>query len=186
MKITQIALLGAAVVLLSGFMEIGGVSLPDTLSAGDQNLMLNGAGLRKKLFVKVYAGGLYLKARSSRAEAIIAADEPMGVRMHFIYGEVSAEKLIEAWNEGFEAATGGHSQSIAKEIRAFNALFDGSAFKGDVYDLIYVPGEGTHVFMKGKERATIEGLAFKQALFGIWLGADPVDSGLKEGMLGSD
>ncbi|MBW2201523.1 MAG: chalcone isomerase family protein, partial [Deltaproteobacteria bacterium] len=45
---------------LSAAMEIGGVHLPDTLMAGKSPLLLNGAGLRKKVFIKVYAGGLYL------------------------------------------------------------------------------------------------------------------------------
>jgi hypothetical protein len=31
---------------------------------------------------------------------------------------------------------------------------------------------------------TIAGLDFKIALFGIWLGKDPVSTSLKEGMLG--
>ena len=32
----------------------------------------------------------------------------------------------------------------------------------------------------------IEGLDFKKAVFGIWLGKEPADSNLKEGMLGTD
>ncbi len=39
---------------------IGGVDLADGSTAGGQKLVLNGAGLRKKLFIKVYAAGLYL------------------------------------------------------------------------------------------------------------------------------
>ena len=41
--------------------ELAGVSLPDTLSAGDKALKLNGLGLRKKAIFKVYVGGLYLE-----------------------------------------------------------------------------------------------------------------------------
>ncbi|MBI4775272.1 MAG: chalcone isomerase family protein [Deltaproteobacteria bacterium] len=93
-------------VLLSVFMmtsvsaakEIGGVNLPDSMMAGDAQLALNGAGLRKKVFIKVYSGALYLKQANSDARAIIDADEPMAIRMHFIYDGVSAEKLVESWN----------------------------------------------------------------------------------------
>jgi len=31
---------------------------------------------------------------------------------------------------------------------------------------------------------TVKGLDFKKALFAIWLGKKPADSGLKDGMLG--
>ena len=62
---------------LSTAMEIGGVYLPDTLMAGKHPLLLNGAGLRKKVFIKVYAGGLYLEQKLHGPQEIIGADAPM-------------------------------------------------------------------------------------------------------------
>ncbi|MBV8201615.1 MAG: chalcone isomerase family protein, partial [Acidobacteria bacterium] len=41
------------------------VTLPDKVDAGGQPLVLDGLGLRKKFFIKVYVGGLYLPARES-------------------------------------------------------------------------------------------------------------------------
>ncbi len=70
-------------------MEIGGVQMPDTLKLDGENLVLNGAGLRTKFFFKIYAGGLYLPRPSADATAVIGADEPMLVRMHFIYAPLS-------------------------------------------------------------------------------------------------
>ena len=166
--------------------SLGGVTLPETLKAGDTTLVLNGAGLRKKLWIKVYAGGLYLKAKSSDARSIIHADEPMAVRMHFIYDGVSAKKLINGWNEGFEAATHDNPSAIQTEINQFNSLFTKEAKEGDVYDIIYVPGTGTTVYLNGTALGTVPGLAFKQALFAIWLGDEPADDGLKEGMLNQE
>jgi len=40
-------------------------------------------------------------------------------------------------------------------------------------------------FKNGKLLSTTEGEDFKKALFGIWLGASPVDSGLKTAILGN-
>ena len=57
------ALLLLTILFLSnvvGALKIGGKSLPDTMTLGDTELVLNGAGLRKKLVIKVYAGALYL------------------------------------------------------------------------------------------------------------------------------
>lgn len=39
------------------------MNLSDMIMAGKEQLVMNGAGLRKKLFVKVYAGGFYLKKK---------------------------------------------------------------------------------------------------------------------------
>jgi len=169
--------------------EIGGVTFPESLVAGKTKLLLNGAGLRTKFFIKikVYAGGLYLMNRNTDPEKIIAADEPMAVRMHFIRDGVGADKLIDGWNDGFDKATGGNVAPIKKEIDTFNSFFTEEANKGDIYDFVYIPGEGVSVHMKGALKGTIKGFAFKQALFSIWLGEELADSGLKglkKGMLG--
>jgi len=165
-------------------VEIGSVTLPDTLVIGSDQLVLNGAGLRRKFFIKVYAAGLYLRARTDDARAIVAGDEPMAVRMQFLYDGVSPEKLIAAWDEGFAHATGGDLTPIQPQIRRFDALFTETAHKGDVYQLVYAPGEGVRVEMNGRTVGTIPGLAFKRALLAIWLGDTPADRSLKEGMLG--
>lgn len=164
--------------------EIGGVSLSDTITAGKEQLVLNGAGLRKKYFVKVYAGGLYLRKKEADAKKIMNADEPMAIRMQFIYDGVSGKELVDAWNEGFANATMGNPGPIKKSVDTFNSFFTEEARKGDVYDISYTPGEGVCVTMKGKQMGTISGLDFKKALFAIWLGEKPVDNSLKQGMLG--
>jgi len=152
--------------------EIGGAKLPDSMTAGKDELVLNGAG------------GLYLIQKNADPQKIIKADESMAVKMHFIYDGVSAKKLIDGWNEGFDKATGGNLLPIKEEIDRFNSFFTEEAKKDDVYDIIYNPGQGISVFMKGTLKGTIRGLDFKKALFAIWLGNEPADSGLKEEMLG--
>lgn len=179
-----VAVLVLATVGPATALEIGGAILPDTLTAGQQELVLNGAGLRKKFFVKVYAGGLYLTEKSGDADAIIAADAPMAIRMHFIYDGVSPEKLIDAWNEGFTAATGGDTAPIQAGIDKFNGFFTEEAKAGDTYDIIYSPEQGVRMYRGDRLKGVIPGLEFKQALFGIWLGEEPADDGLKDGMVG--
>ncbi len=68
-------LVGAAVsqlgtVALAG--ELSGVTLPDTLKAGDKMLKLNGLGLRKKAMFKVYVGGCTSSPTSSAASSMAA------------------------------------------------------------------------------------------------------------------
>ncbi len=171
-------------VSISHAIEVSGVNIPDTLTIGQEKLVLNGVGLRKKFVVKVYLAGLYLKEKSSDANAIIQGNEPMALVLHFIHSEVPKENLIEAWNEGFQKSAKDRLGSIQKEIDQFNAIFTGPAKKGDVYLLLYTPQNGVEVRVNNDNKGTIKGLEFKKALFGIWIGDDPVSQDLKKGLLG--
>ncbi|MFO7556008.1 MAG: chalcone isomerase family protein [Desulfobacterales bacterium] len=164
--------------------QVGEVTLPDSLTAGTDELILNGAGFRKKLFVKVYAAGLYLKEKQTDPQKILDVDTPMAIRMHFVHSEVSSKKLVDAWNEGFVNGTGGNIAPIKTEIDTFNAFFSQEARKNDIYDIVYIPEQGVGVYIKGELKGTIKGLDFKKAVFSIWLGEKPADSKLKRKMLG--
>jgi len=165
-------------------MQVGKVTLPDSLMAGEDTLLLNGAGLRKKFIIKVYAGGLYLKQKDTDPVKIIDEDAPMAIRMHFIHDGVSSKKLVDGWNKGFMNGTNGNIAPIQTKIDQFNAFFTEEAKKDDVYDIIYVPEQGVSVYIKGALKGIVPGLDFKKAVFSIWLGEKPADAKLKKGMLG--
>jgi hypothetical protein len=165
-------------------LEIAGVNMPDTISAGGSNLVLNGAGLRTKLFIKAYIGGLYLTQKSSNAQAIIAADQPMAIRLVINSKLVSAEKMEEAVKEGFTNSTKGNTAPIQAKIDAFMSIFKEGQKVGDVYDFINIPGKGVEISKNGAVKTTIAGVDFKRALFGIWLGDKPAQADLKDKMLG--
>lgn len=164
--------------------EIGGVDMPDSLEVNDTRLVLNGAGLRKKFIIKVYAAGLYLMQKTTDPQKIVDADEPMQIRLHFIYDGVSKDKLIDAWNEGFQKGTAGNIEPIKNKIDQFNSYFTEEAKKNDIYDLVYTPQDGLEVIIKGKSMGKIGGLEFKKAVFSIWLGQDTALPKLKEDLLG--
>ena len=67
----------AAVLMMSSpaaAEKIGGVELSETLSEGGSRLVLNGAGIRKKAFLKLYVGGLYLKEKQQDAARNLGPD----------------------------------------------------------------------------------------------------------------
>jgi len=57
------ALLATAIAAPAQAAKVAGVELEDSvqISADTPELVLNGAGIRKKLFIKVYVGALYLQ-----------------------------------------------------------------------------------------------------------------------------
>lgn len=165
--------------------EVDGHKVPDNLSAGDTELVLNGAGLREKFFMDLYVASLYLTAKQQDASAIIVAQDPMAIRLHIVSGLITSEKMTEATLEGFDNATQGNTAPIQDKIDAFMETFKEEIKEGDVFELVYDPSKGVLVYKNGTLANTITGDAFKQALFGIWLSDKPAQKSLKKGLLGS-
>lgn len=162
-----------------------GVTLPAKLGREDVTLNLNGGGVRNKYFMNVYVAGLYVKSKSSNAKDIINANEPMAVRLQIISNLVTKDRMAESIEEGFEKSTNGNTKSIEKEMTLILKVFNSEPIKvGDYFDIWYFPGKGVMAWKNGKKYDfTISGMTFKKALFGIWLGEDPVDDPLKDKML---
>ena len=149
-----------------------------------QTLQLNGIGYRSKFFFKIYIGALYTVTRAKTPEEVLSQTGPKRLLMHFLYSEVSREKLVDAWNEGFEENTpAGDLAKLRERIDQFNAMFP-ALHSGDEVVLDYIPGKGTVVTIKGEIKGVIKGEDFNHALLNIWLGDEPADSDLKDALLG--
>lgn len=167
---------------VAGSLE--GVTLPDEANAGGKALVLNGLGLREATILKVnvYVAGLYLPAKSSDPESILKTDVPKQIVMRFVRN-VGREKLIEAWNEGFEKNAGASKDAVASGLQKLDAAMT-DVKSDDTIVLTYLPESGTTVEVKGKDSVTIPGGDFGRVLFSIWLGPNPPNIGLRDGLLG--
>lgn len=165
--------------------ELSGVRIDDRVTARDgTELPLHGAGLREKFFFDIYVGALYLPTTEQSAERILGTDQPGRIDMHFVYDEVSRQKLATAWEEGFAANNpDAVLDPLGERIDRFIDLFP-DATEGDRFTLEYVPADGTEVRINGERVGTIEGGAFFRALLAVFLGPEPPDSDLRRGMLG--
>jgi hypothetical protein len=164
--------------------EIEGIKMPESLEVGKSKLILNGAGVRSKFFMDLYVGGLYLQNKSNNPKEIIEGDEPMAIRLHIISSLITSKKMENATREGFENATKGNIEPIKSQIEKFISVFQEKIDEDDIFDMIYSPGKGVEVYKNGEFKSRIEGLAFKRALFGIWLSDKPAQKSLKKEMLG--
>jgi len=162
------------------------VRFPKTLKVGETEFTLQGVGGRRKFFVEVYLGGLYLSKKSTDAKVLVKVNEAMAIRLLITSNLITGEKMAEATREGFEKSTGGNVASINAQVDKFIAVFQESIEKNDVYNIVYLPEEGVLVYKNDQLKIKIKGLEFKQALFGIWLGESPVDGNLRTGMLGEE
>src|SRR5712692_1554 len=152
---TLVLALGLSAAPAAFAAELAGVTLPDSVSVNGQTLVLNGLGLRKKLFIKVYVGGLYLPARQSNAPAIMASDSPRRMVMHFLYG-VSKDQMCDAWKEGLEDNTPNASAEVKGAFKTLCSLMEPIPKTHELI-LTYVLGTGTSVDVNGKVKATLPG-----------------------------
>ena len=177
--LTLIALLSAP----SWAGELGGVTMPDHATVAGKTLQLNGMGIRKKLWIAVYVGGLYLEHPTHDAAQIIQANEVKQVRMHFTTGLATKGKMDDGWDEGFEENSPDSVNRLKPRIETFKGYF-GDMNDGDLVEITSVPDQGTTVSINGKLKGTIEGQDFSQALMRVWFGPHPPTAPLKQGMLG--
>ncbi|HVT59336.1 MAG TPA: chalcone isomerase family protein [Thermoanaerobaculia bacterium] len=173
-----------ALTLPAAAATLADVTLPDRVDANGQTLLLNGIGLRKKFFIKVYVGGLYLPAKEKSAAKITAADAPRRMVLHFVYG-VSGKQMCDAWQEGLADNT---PNATAEVKQGFNSLcgFMEAIDKGHELVLTYLPGQGTSVEVNGKAKGTLPGKATADALLATWIGPHPgPGEDFKSAVLGS-
>jgi hypothetical protein len=149
--------------------------------AGEAGPMrLVGAGLyRWGWFVRVYAAAYYVEAS---APADLAADAPRRLEFVYLVG-VSGRKLADV---AAGALAGAYTPEELAPLRVrldqLRAAFR-DARPGDRYALTYAPGRGTELSLNGEPLAQVEGADVARACFGIWLGAHPVDPGLRRALL---
>lgn len=175
--------LTAAYSVLQAQTKINGITFPDTYTAGSDKVVLNGGGTREKYWMDMYVGALYLPEKNRDASAIVAANKSMAIRVCIVSSLITSDKMMTAVKEGFEKSTGGKQDAFKDKITQFQKAFSEEIKKGDVFDIVYA-AETISIYKNSIVRAEIPGLDFKRAVFGIWLGIDPADEGLKEGMLG--
>ena len=166
--VVSLALAAASV----GAQTLAGVTLADSVKVNGQSLVLNGAGVRKKLFVKVYVGALYLPSKQTSAQAILASDTPRRMVMHFVYN-VDRGKMVEAWQEGLEANTPNASAEVRTAFATLESWMEDIPVGNEIV-LTYVPGRGTSVQVNGTIKGLLPGgKPVADALLATWIGPKP-------------
>ena len=169
-----------AAVLFAG--EVAGVKMPDTVTVEGKTLKLNGMGLRKKVVFKVYVAGLYVEMPSKDAAALVSSDQVKRMQLS-VLRSLKAAQVTEAIGEGFEKNSKAQMGALKDRLAKFGSMIS-DVVEGDQIVMTYVPGKGTTVSVKGTDKGVVEGKDFADALFSVWLGANPVQEDLKKNLLG--
>ena len=183
--------LAAALVVLSALTldasarTVDGHTVPDTLQVGNTQLILNGAGIRKKVVFDVYLAALYTDKKTDKAQALINSTAPRALRL-VLLRDIDSADLADALNEGLRDNT---SKSQWQGIQPHAQQFAGLLLKqkglkrGSVIDLIF-SGSRVSVSALGTQQGAVDDADFAHALLAVWLGNDPAQSSLKRALLG--
>lgn len=167
--------------------EVEGFRFDGTLRLGGADLVLNGVGVRRRFFLPVYVGALYVPQRSSDPETLLAQRGPRRMSMRFVR-DVEAElfmnsldvgmrrhyspQQLEVWREQWQTLAGVIANIVVAR-RADHVTWD------------YTPHAGARVMQNSVAiTPTMSGEDFYNAVLRVWLGPHPADAELKRGLLG--
>lgn len=181
-----LALLSALTFQAQAAVEVRGVKFADTTTVAGQTLQLNGAGVRVKVIIDVYAAGLYVGKRDTSAQALLSqpgAKSMQIVLLRDLTGEDFADAMVKGFHKNNTEADVARFQARVEDLSKTMVSF-GTVKKGTVIQLNLVPGSGIRTLVDGARKGPdIQSEDLYAALLKIWLGAKPVDDDLKAGLL---
>ena len=178
--ICSLALASSATVFAA---EISGVKLPDQVTVGGKSLKLNGAGLRQATILKInaYAAGLYLENSSHDGDGIANSDQLKCIQMVFMR-DVSAKQMADAFQEGFDKNCVAGCAELKPHIGKLQGLLKDMK-KGETMAYHFLT-DGVEVMIRGQKVGKVGDKAFSHQLIRCWIGKNPPNSELKDGLLG--
>lgn len=165
--------------------EVAGIKIDDKVQVGGTELLLNGAGLRTKFFVKVYVGALYAAQKASTPEALYDSPAPRRKVLRFLR-EMDAASFSKALDEGLQNnLTPEEFAALKPQAEQLGTIMGGigQVREGDVIAIDFTAA-GVEIALNGQPRGKVASPAFGRALLKVWLGEHPADASLKKALLG--
>ena len=167
--------------------EVDGIKVEDAVKVGDQDIRLNGVGIRYKAIFKVYVAGLYLNAKKTSAQDALAAPGSKRIKLVMLR-EVSNEEFGQSFMTGIQKnSERAERAKLITPLMKFGEMFAAIPMlkKGDVITIDWIPNSGTHIHLNNKKIIdVIPESGFYNVILKIWLGENPADAKLKNLLLG--
>ena len=169
---------------------VAGVHFPErvTISPEGPELVLNGAGERKILMLRIYAIALYLPAPASTLADAVGIKGPKRMHMVMLRNEITAKQVHDHVIARIEDGTQPSEMAVMKSrladlehiIEAERVINLGGSIMLD-----FVPTRGTLIRVNGGQKGEpIPGEDFYNALLRIWLGDRARSAMLRDQLLG--
>ncbi len=168
--------------------DVNGIKLDDTAKVAGKDLVLNGAGMRTRFIIKVYAAGLYLAEKKTTVPDVLKAEGPRRLTL-IMARDISSDDFGQNFMTGINNnLDNAEKAKYTSQISKFGEMFGSipGLKKGDVLHLDWIPGSGTVTELNGKKIGeVVPDLGFYNAVLRIWIGDKPADSSLKPLLLGA-
>ena len=189
-KLFVLPLLALAAVLAGAPAQaatLEGLRFDDTTRLGSRELQLNGLGVRAVYIFKAFVAGLYLTEKAAAGPEALRQGGPKRLQLRMLM-EIGSDDIKKALVDGMRKnVTDAEWAAMQERVQRFARTIDaiGVAREGDTITLDYVPEQGLLLAVNEVPRGpAIGGADFYQALLEIFVGPDPVDTRLKNGLLG--
>jgi hypothetical protein len=180
-----------------------GVQFDAKKSVDGRGYTLIGAGVRKKVFVKVYAMGLYVedveakrafpslatKAGGTDKQKLTEGDRAQSFVMWGSFNKIAVLHFVRDVDAGkirgaFEDSLGDElSERAAADVReatqGFLKLIDKDAKAGDEVVVHTAPDGKIDVTIGGVAKGSVQNAKLARAIWGVWLGARPISKDLR-------
>lgn len=165
----------------AGAAELEGIAFADSYQAGSTTMRLHGVGLARFLrTIKVYVAALYVSAGT--AVDHVLDDVPKRLELSYFRSLDGADIARAAEKNLADNVAVETIAALRPRINRMHRAYE-NVKPNDRYALTYLPGVGTELTLNGQPKVVIEGADFAAAYFAIWLGPDPINQVLKEGLL---
>ena len=154
----------------------------------DEQLRLNGTGIRRMFGFRVYVAALYLPEPARSASQVLERDQPRRLLITLLR-DTSTDQNIDALKSGLiDNNSEAELDAIQNEVSHFLASLHQvhEVPTGTVIQIDYLPGKGTHTRVGCHDLGLVPGERFNRALLKIWLGDNPIQHSLKQSLLGME
>lgn len=161
--------------------ELEGVSFAESFQAGSTRMRLHGIGLARFLrTIKVYVAALYVGGETTVEHVL--DDVPKRLELSYFRSLEGSDIARAAEKNLADNVPSAMIAALRPRIDRMHRAYE-NVKPSDRYALTYLPGVGTELTLNGQRKTVIEGADFAAAYFSIWLGPDPINQMLKEGLL---
>lgn len=181
-RILLILTLACLMIQPASALEVAGVKLADSVEIGGEQLQLNGYGIRKKFFFKVYLGSLYTATKASSTTQVLENTGGKLIRLNFLYSKLEKAKMVGGFVKGIEA----NSPELLSDpgVKQFSGWFDADFVEGDQIDFEITADNLVTARHNKRQLGLIKSANLARAILLIYLGREPIDAEMKKGMLG--
>lgn len=162
---------------------VDGISFESAYNDEGRVMDLQGIGVKKFVFMKIFVAGFYLD-KDVDTENVL---DDVSKRIQITYFRpVTGKRLAKYIRERMKISmTESEFEKVTDRIDRMDQFYV-DLKPGDIFSMSYVPDRGTKFEFNSNLLGIIEGADFGKGIFSTWIGDEPFDKSVRRQVLGLD